>query len=91
MYIDGIEEDLHHTVFVGLWKVLFTLAHQLDTKIYATTHSIDCINAFIKVKLSQDHISSCLVRIDSGTSGGVYKEFNNETLRAAIELNGDLR
>jgi AAA15 family ATPase/GTPase len=91
MFIDGIEKDLHYSILEGLWAILFTMSAHLGTKIYATTHSIDCINSFIRVKLKNDHIPACLIRLEKNNTVYTHKTFNDETLQAAFELNGDLR
>ena len=46
MLIDEFENGLHHTVQLDAWRIIFRLARNLDTQVFATTHSWDAIEAF---------------------------------------------
>jgi AAA15 family ATPase/GTPase len=49
LLIDEIENGLHYTHQADLWRMLFELARTLDVQIFATTHSIEMIQAFVEV------------------------------------------
>lgn len=49
LLIDEIENGLHHTVQADAWKLIFHLAAQLNVQVFATTHSLDAIEAFQSV------------------------------------------
>lgn len=49
LLIDEFENGLHHTVQLGLWRIVFDLAQELDIQIFATSHSWDAVEAFQKV------------------------------------------
>lgn len=51
LLIDEIENGIHYTNQREFWKMLFRLAKELDTQIFATTHSIEMIRAFADVGL----------------------------------------
>jgi AAA15 family ATPase/GTPase len=46
LFIDEIENGIHYTNQQSFWQGLFTLAEELDTFIFATTHSLEMIKAF---------------------------------------------
>jgi hypothetical protein len=46
LFIDEIENGVHYTNQQSFWQGLFTLAEELDTLIFATTHSLEMIKAF---------------------------------------------
>lgn len=46
LFIDEIENGIHYTSQKKLWEGLFRLAEELDTLIFATTHSLEMIKAF---------------------------------------------
>jgi AAA15 family ATPase/GTPase len=46
LFIDEIENGIHYTNQQSFWEGLFTLAEELDTLIFATTHSLEMIKAF---------------------------------------------
>ncbi len=49
LLIDEIENGIHYTVQRQFWKYLFTLAKEFDIQIFATTHSLEMIQAFAEV------------------------------------------
>ena len=51
IFIDQIENGLHYTAYPDIWKTLFRLAMELDSQIFATTHSLEMIQAFADVGL----------------------------------------
>jgi len=51
LLIDEIENGIHHTNQQDFWRVLFRLAVELDTQIFATTHSLEMLQAFADVGL----------------------------------------
>jgi AAA15 family ATPase/GTPase len=46
LFIDEVENGIHYTSQKSFWEALFTLAEELDTLIFATTHSLEMIKAF---------------------------------------------
>jgi AAA15 family ATPase/GTPase len=46
LFIDEVENGIHYTSQKSFWEGLFTLAEELDTLIFATTHSLEMIKAF---------------------------------------------
>ena len=49
LLIDEIENGIHHSSQKQIWEALFYLSETLDTKIFATTHSREMIEAFEEV------------------------------------------
>jgi AAA15 family ATPase/GTPase len=49
LLIDEIENGLHYTVQDEFWRLLFILANEFELQIFATSHSLEMINAFNKV------------------------------------------
>ena len=48
LLIDEFENGLHHSVQLDAWRIVFRLAHSLDIQVFATTHSCDTIETFLK-------------------------------------------
>jgi AAA15 family ATPase/GTPase len=53
LLIDEIENGIHHSNQVALWEFLYRLAEQLNVQIFATTHSLEMTEAFIKAGLER--------------------------------------
>jgi AAA15 family ATPase/GTPase len=51
LLIDEIENGIHYTNQREFWRMLFRLAVELDTQIFATTHSLEMLQAFADVGL----------------------------------------
>jgi len=51
IFIDEIENSIYYTAYPDIWKTLFRLAIELDSQIFATTHSLEMIQAFADVGL----------------------------------------
>ena len=43
--VDEIENGIHHSVLPDVWRAIDEAAKQFHTKIFATTHSFECIEA----------------------------------------------
>lgn len=44
LLIDEVDTGLHYSVMGDLWRSLVEAARQFDIQVFATTHSLDCIN-----------------------------------------------
>ncbi|MEG5000541.1 AAA family ATPase [Microcoleus sp. B4-D4] len=51
LLIDEIENGIHYKNQREFWRILFRLAVELDTQIFATTHSLEMLQAFADVGL----------------------------------------
>ena len=43
--IDEIENGLHHSALTDVWQVVEKAASQFGTQVFATTHSLECVQA----------------------------------------------
>jgi len=55
--IDEIENGIHYSNQEQLWKYIFELAETFNVQIFATTHSLEMIQSFIKVTEQKDNLS----------------------------------
>jgi hypothetical protein len=44
LLVDEIDTGLHYTVLRNMWKMVIETAKRLDTQVFATTHSQDCLD-----------------------------------------------
>ena len=49
LLIDEIENGIHYSAHYDFWKNIFKLSKELNVQIFATTHSLEMINAFNEV------------------------------------------
>ncbi len=63
LLIDEFENGLHFSVQEKVWNWLFNLAKQLNIQVFATTHSWDCVESFIKVARKEKDSEGVLFRV----------------------------
>jgi len=62
--VDEVENGIHFSAQQQLWELIFRLARRLDTQVFATTHSWDCIEAFQHAAAADSNEEAALVRLD---------------------------
>jgi len=91
--VDEIENGLHHSVLPNVWRVVAEAARQFDVQVFATTHSIECIEAATRafeadLGFEDDFRLHRLERVN-GTI--VAQTGNREAVRAALEMGLEVR
>ena len=90
--IDEFENGLHQSVQEHLWKAIFAWSDKFNVQVFATTHSYECINAFVKA--SQDSLfpeKAKLYRIERKNENFKSIEFASEEITSFIEKNWEIR
>ncbi len=49
LFVDDIDTGLHHSVIAKMWRLMIEMAHRLDVQLFATTQSLDCVQALARV------------------------------------------
>lgn len=92
LLIDEFENGLHWEVQEQLWKALFKAADHFGVQVFATTHSNDCIQAFIGAQ--RDRLipnASYVYRLERMGEDIHAHEFSPEGLEAAIRQGIEVR
>lgn len=88
--IDEIENGLYYRLLPRMWKVLVEAARSTETQLIATTHSMECIAALSEAMQDQpDEIR--LLRAERDSLATTVKEFEGQSLIAAVEQGHDVR
>lgn len=87
LLIDEIENGIHHENQRQLWKALFHLADAFDIQIFATTHSLEMICAFIDAggKAGPENAAYIELATEAHTGRIVAINWEPETLKYQIE------
>jgi len=88
LLIDEIENGIHYTNQREFWRILFRLAVELDTQIFATTHSLEMLQAFADVGLEPNQECSSAyfeLAIKLKTNQIIGSRLDLETLNYALE------
>jgi hypothetical protein len=92
LLIDEFENGLHWEVQEQLWKALFEAANQFGVQVFATTHSNDCIRAFMDAQNSRLIPSESFVYRLERSGDDVYAlELPSENLNAALRQQVEVR
>ncbi len=91
--IDEIENGVHYTKHQEFWKILFLMAKEQGTQIFATTHSKEMIQAFTQVAEEKKEISARYFQLYKSALSGqiVAAPYESEELNYALQHNVPLR
>lgn len=94
LLIDEIENGLHYTALVPLWKSIFRMAKDGNVQLFIATHSYECVVAMMKVYrgLDVEERFISLFRIDRDTDNRhSAPQYETDTLLAGIEKAFEVR
>lgn len=91
LLVDEIDTGLHYSVMADMWRLVVETANRLDVQVFATTHSLDCVNALAWLVEEDARLSGevSLHRLERG-----YEKTTPYTageLAAAAEYHSELR
>ncbi|MCH8047717.1 MAG: AAA family ATPase [Planctomycetes bacterium] len=84
LLVDEIDTGLHHTTMSDMWRLVISTAQRLNVQVFATTHSLDCVNSLANVIAEEETPAETVTiqRVEKERSKAVaYSE--NEVVVAA--------
>ena len=91
LLVDEFENGLHWAVQPQVWRLVFALSKQLNVKVFATTHSQDCIRAFQSVWKVNEKAGTFHRMDKNGHSAPFATSYDCETLADAIQSEVEVR
>lgn len=89
LLLDEVESGLHYMTQMNLWRMIFELSKDNRVQIFATTHSNDCINAFVR---NTEENQGIMYRLDKHDDGIIATTYSDPSRIAfALDENIDLR
>jgi predicted ATPase len=92
LFIDEIENDMHHLVLEPLWRWIATVSRRRKLQVFATTHSEECIQAACRAFQDLDDDGLRVIRLDrleGGTRAAIYDRVLLEVAeRTGTEIRG---
>ena len=87
--IDEIEIGIHHTKIKDFWINIFKVAKELDVQVFATTHSDECIEAFVEASNEINHDDIRLIQLQADVvDNKIYAStFKYKNIKAGINSN----
>ena len=90
--IDEIENGIHHSNQVYFWNILYKLANELNVQIFATTHSLEMTQAFIKAGLEYQNSAAHFELVRQAKTGKIVAiKRDLDTLDYGISHNEEVR
>jgi hypothetical protein len=89
--VDEIENGLHHSILPKVWQALAEVARLFKAQIFATTHSLECIEAAHKAFMESSLYDFRLHRLDRVDETIQAVTYDQETLAAAIQTGLEVR
>ncbi len=92
LFVDEIDNGLHHSVLVPVWRWLAAMSRQRDLQVFATTHSEECIQAACQAFMALDDDGLRVIRLDrreDRTTAAVYdRALVEAAMRTDVEIRG---
>ncbi len=89
--VDEIENGIHYSVLQNMWRVVAQAARESNTQVFATTHSLECINAAHQVFSEERPEDFRLHRLDSDLDEIRAVAYGASSLSAAIDSDLEVR
>jgi len=90
--IDEIDTGLHHTVMAKMWKLVVETAIRRNVQVFATTHSMDCVNALAALCEDEPALKPAVLlhRVEKNRGATVLYSADEleEAAAAGIEMRG---
>lgn len=91
LLVDEIDNGLHYSIQLGVWKTVFRLAKQLDVQVFATSHSWDCVTAFAEAASDNKEVEGVLTRLTRVGERIVPSTFTEDDLKIVTEYGIEVR
>lgn len=92
LFIDEIDTGLHYRTITNMWNLVFKTAEKLNIQVFATTHSLDCIDAFGEaINIQKNRDIGKLFRLERRGGKIETVEYNAEDLTVAIQQEIEVR
>lgn len=91
LLVDEIENGLHYSAQLDVWRLINRLASRLNVQVFATTHSWDCIEAFQKAAQEDTQNEGVLIRLESKKGKIIATMFDEQELGIATREQIEVR
>ncbi|SMM99556.1 hypothetical protein SPONL_670 [uncultured Candidatus Thioglobus sp.] len=92
IYIDEIENGIHHSKLDELWNMILTTSKKLNIQVFATTHSRECIESYVRVTKKLNEKEVALIRLNKRKDDSIFASvFDFKTLQDAIDQEHEVR
>jgi ABC-type multidrug transport system ATPase subunit len=90
IFIDEIEDGFYYRKMESIWSMLLGLAESYESQVFASTHSLECIQAAANVARS-DPGKFSFIRVIKKENKSVLHEFSGSDFATTLEAGFDPR
>jgi hypothetical protein len=91
LLIDEVENGLHHSILIDIWRGLSNLAEAENVQIFATTHSYECIVAAHKAFAETPAYDFAVHRLDEVKGEIKVTTYDKESLETSFGSHWEVR
>ncbi len=91
VFIDEVENGIHHSVLTGLWTSFATLSRATKRQVFAATHSAECLTAACRAFVDAGDDGLRVIRLDNGKEGLGVSVYSAAQALAATDLDVEIR
>ncbi len=89
--IDEIENGLHHSALVEIWRGLLTACEHSDVQIFATTHSWECVAAAHEAFSESLEYPLAVFRLEEKNGDMAVIAYDKESLEYSVQQEWEVR
>ena len=91
IFIDEVENGLHHSVLEDVWKELNWLSKEFDVQVFATTHSGECMHAARAAFNAMADDTLCIHRLSLQDKKIAATTYSFEDLDFTLDYGAEMR
>ena len=89
--IDEMENGIYWDRLSSIWGALLEFSRLYDVQIFATTHSMECLEAAAHAAAGKNENDFCLLRTEKDNGKSTMRQFSGKAFSAAIDQGGEIR
>ncbi|MDC0933537.1 AAA family ATPase [Arcobacteraceae bacterium] len=91
LFIDEIDNGIHYTQLDRLWEIILTISKEQNVQVFATTHSKECIDAYVRVSKKIEDEEICFIELGKNDNKLESITYNYEEVISQVTDQQDLR
>lgn len=92
LLVDEVDTGLYYRVQTDMWRLLLGISRRQNVQIFATTHSLDCIQAFQRaVSLEGEGTDASVIRLDAINGATKSTFYSPAELEIAVQEEIEVR
>lgn len=92
LFVDELENGIHYTYLQKTWETILKLSKELNVQVFATTHSKECIEAYMRAAKKLEDRDIAFIRLSRLNDGEIKAStLDYELLENSMEQDHEVR